>query len=215
MSTAPHVEHRVPGFSLRDCVKACVFAVCVVIVSPPIIVTWLEKRLSRSELLFVSLSQSLAVIPAFPGTWLRAAFYWGALEHCSWQVHVGFGSVFSHRGASMGRRASIGAYCVIGHADLGEEVMVGSRVSIPSGKRQHLDDEGRLSSETPRFDRVRVGAHAWIGEGAILLADVGAGSIVSAGAVVIERMPEGVLIGGNPARVIRPMDRASAASPGV
>jgi acetyltransferase-like isoleucine patch superfamily enzyme len=96
----------------------------------------------------------------------------------------------------------MGAYCVIGHADIGPGVRIGSRVSIPSGKRQHLDAAGRLSS-SERFDTVAVGEGSWIGEGAILLAKVGYGCIVSAGAVVTTAVPDRSVVGGNPARVLR------------
>ena len=91
--------------------------------------------------------------------------------------------------------------------------MIGSRVSIPSGKRQHLDEQGRLAP-VARFEPVAIGAHCWIGEGAIVLADVGGGCIVSAGAVVIDAVPSGKLIGGNPARVIRDVARAPDAAAG-
>ena len=206
MSAQPTTAERAHGASLRSVVKAAVFILCVVAVAPLIFCSWIEKRMTGSELLFTSASQALALIPSFPGTWLRGAFYWGALEHCSWQVHIGFGSLFSHRGVRLGHRVSMGNYCVIGHADIGDGAMIGSRVSIPSGKRQHFDDEGRLTAGTTRFERVAIGANAWIGEGAIVMADIGERSVVSAGAVVTKPAPAGALIGGNPARVIRALD---------
>ena len=193
--------------AVRRSAKAIIFALSLIVVLPFIVLSWLERRLSRSELLFLLCAQTLAVIPGFPGQWLRSAYYFGTLEDCAWEVRFGFGTLFTHRGATIGPRVSTGAYCVMGHAIIGADVMIGSRVSIPSGKRQHLDEAGRLAPVT-RFDHVRVGAHCWIGEGAILLADVGEGCIVSAGAVVIETMPGGQLIGGNPGRVIRGLERA-------
>ena len=199
-----------PGSSssqVRRAVKGTVFAVALLVVLPLVVLAWLEKRLSRGEVFFLLCAQSLAVVPGFPGRWLRGAYYFGTLDRCSWEVRFGFGTLFTHRGVLVGPRVSTGAYCVIGHAKIGEDVMIGSRVSIPSGKRQHLDEAGRLAPVT-RFDQVTVGAHGWIGEGAILLAEVGEGCIVSAGAVVIDAMPAGKLIGGNPARAIRDIERA-------
>ena len=96
----------------------------------------------------------------------------------------------------------MGAFCVIGSAAIDDEVMIGSRVSIPSGKRQHIDEEGQLTSAT-RIDRVRIGKKTWIGEGAIILADVGSQCIVSAGTVVIENTPDRQLVAGNPGKVVR------------
>ena len=77
-----------------------------------------------------------------------------------------------------------------------------SRISIPSGRRQHLDESGRLCSE-PRFERVEVGTGSWIGEGVIIMANVGEHCIVSAGAVVLNDMPGACLLAGNPAAVVR------------
>ena len=182
--------------------KAVIFATCWLVCLPLIALVWCERRLSSGALLFTLFGQLLAILPGFPGLWLRGAYYFGTLERCSWETHIGFGTLFTHRGVVIGPRASLGAYCVIGHARIGSDVMIGSRVSIPSGKRQHLDEEGRLAHVT-RLERVAVGAHSWIGEGAIIMADVGVRSIVSAGAVVIREMPGGTLVGGNPARVIR------------
>lgn len=187
---------------IRRVLKLACFMLAAVLASPLILLSALEKLCTRGELLFLLGSQMLAGVPGFPGTWLRAAYYWGTLDRCSWEIHVGFGSLFTHRGACLGERVSTGAYCVIGHAQVGHDVMIGSRVSIPSGRRQHLDDAGRLA-DTTRFDRVTIGSHTWIGEGAIVMADVGNRCIISAGAVVSKATGEGYLLGGNPARVIR------------
>ena len=87
--------------------------------------------------------------------------------------------------------------------DSGARTRLASRVSIPSGKRQHLDEQGGISHGETVFTQVRIGADCWLGEGAIVLDDIGEASIVAAGAVVGHAMPGGVLIGGNPAKVIR------------
>ncbi|HVW69850.1 MAG TPA: acyltransferase [Steroidobacteraceae bacterium] len=187
---------------MRRLLKLAVFVVAVVIVGPFIVLACLEGRLTGGELLFSAFAQLLALVPSRVGTLLRGAYYFGTLRKCSWETHVGFGSLFTHRGGAMGQNVSMGAYCIIGHADIEAGVMMGSRVSIPSGKRQHFDDAGQISSET-RFDTVRIGCKCWIGEGAIILADVGSGCIVSAGAVVIKVVPDRCIVGGNPAQVIK------------
>lgn len=193
--------------------KTLCFGICLVLVSPLVVVAWLEERLSSSEALFTLFAQMLAPAPGLPGAFLRGAYYFGTLRSCSWETHVGFGSIFTHRGASMARHASMGAYCVMGHAQIGEGVMIGSRVSIPSGKRQHLDADGRVSGGEGRYERVTIGAGTWVGEGAIVLADVGQRCIVSAGAVVTHPVPDDCLVGGNPARVLRPASTPSAHGP--
>ncbi|MGH8209568.1 MAG: acyltransferase [Steroidobacteraceae bacterium] len=200
---------------MKRLLKAIVFGVCLIADLPLILAAGLE-RLWGGERIFVFCSQLLSLVPGLPGACLRAAFYCVTLESCSWETHVGFGSIFSHRSVTLGARSSMGSYCVIGHARIGESVMMGSRVSIPSGKRQHLDESGRLSSSRTTFDAVRIGGGTWVGEGAIVMADVGAHCIVSAGAVVTRKMPDACLIGGNPASVLRelePVQPARVADP--
>lgn len=186
--------------------KRLAFVVAVLAIWPLWIASWLERRSGLGEQVFLFGAQSLALVPGLPGVFLRAAYYVGVLERCDWEVSVGFGSVFVKRAASMARHASMGCYCVIGNADIGEGVMIGSSVSVPSGKRQHFDDSGRLSASSGRFDRVRIGDRCWIGEGAIVMADVGESSVVAAGAVVGKAMPPHSMVAGNPARVLRAVD---------
>jgi acetyltransferase-like isoleucine patch superfamily enzyme len=190
---------------MRSMLKRAVFATGLVLTAPLVVLAWLESRLTASQACFVFGSQLLAIAPGWPGSVLRAAYYFGTLERCAWEVHVGFGTVFSQRAAALGRQASTGCYCVIGHADIGAGVVMASRVSVPSGRRQHVDDEGRFSAAA-RFERVAIGERTWVGEGAIVMANVGERCVVSAGAVVLDAMPDGVLVAGNPARAVRTLD---------
>jgi virginiamycin A acetyltransferase len=195
-------KSRPRGSVVRRALKAFVFSLAVVVVSPFIFISWLESVRTRSEAFFLTFAQLLAFMPGPVGVKLRGAFYWATLEDCSWETSIGFGSVFTHRGAVLAANVSMGSYCVIGHVNLGSGVMMGSRVSIPSGKRQHFSEAGGIVAEA-RYDTVRIGASCWIGEAAVILADVGEGSIVSAGAVIVKAMAGRSVIGGNPAQVLR------------
>lgn len=187
---------------MRKSLKIVAFMVAEVFVSPLVFLSWLERRLSSGEILFRCCAEFLALMPGIVGVYLRGAYYFGTLQQASWETHVGFGSLFMHREGALGDRASMGAYCVLGHAEIGASVMMGSRVSIPSGKRQHFTANGDLTGQSS-YTTVAVGERTWVGEGAIILADVGRDCIVAAGAVVTASVPDGVLVAGNPARVIR------------
>jgi acetyltransferase-like isoleucine patch superfamily enzyme len=195
---------------IRQLLKRSVLAGATLLVSPLLVLARAERALGGSEHLFVAGGQCLALLPGRTGSFLRLAYYRFTLRQCSADAIVGFGSYFSHSRASVGRNVSIGAYCVLGMADIGDEVMIASRVSIPSGKRQHLDEQGQITRAS-HFESVRIGRASWVGEGAIVLAPVGEGCIVSAGAVVLKEFPPRSLIGGNPARLVRELD---AATPG-
>jgi virginiamycin A acetyltransferase len=188
--------------SARQLAKAAAFGTCMAAVAPFVVLAWAEKRLLSGDALFNLFAQLLAPFPGIPGKYLRGAYYFGTLDGCSWETHVGFGSIFTHRGGALAAHASMGSYCIIGHARIGAEAMIGSRVSIPSGKHQHMDEAGNLIAAT-RYETISIGARTWVGEGAIIMANVGSDCIVTAGAVVTKEMPSRVVIGGNPARVIK------------
>jgi acetyltransferase-like isoleucine patch superfamily enzyme len=60
-----------------------------------------------------------------------------------------------------------------------------------------------LTAFDPRAaQRVHVGAETWVGEAAVLMADVGSRCIVAAGSVVSAPVPDNRIVGGNPARLI-------------
>ena len=192
---------------IRWLVKRSVLALAVLIVSPLIALARLERALAGSEHLFVACGQALALLPGRSGSFLRLGYYRFTLRECSTDAIVGFGSYFSHHQARLGRNVSIGAYCVLGMADIGDEVMIASRVSIPSGKRQHLDADGQITRAS-HLESVSIGRSSWVGEGVIVLASVGEACIVSAGAVVLKEMPPRSLVGGNPAKVVRELGPA-------
>jgi virginiamycin A acetyltransferase len=195
--------------SLVRLVKRIEFLVAAIGVAPAVLAARAEAATGAGEGVFAGFGELFALVPGRPGRALRAAYYAGTLHDTSWETSIGFGTVFVRRGASIGRHASLGRYCVIGDAALGASVMIGSRVSVPSGKRQHLDANHQLSGTAGRYDRVEIGEGCWIGDGAVVMADVGAHTIVAAGAVVATTMPAASTVGGNPARVLgvpsRPM----------
>jgi acetyltransferase-like isoleucine patch superfamily enzyme len=187
----------------RQLAKVGAFALSFVIVTPFIVLTWLEKIGTGTSTAFTTFSQLLSLLPDPFGSPLRTAYYVGTLDRCSWQVSIGFGSQFTHREAVLGPYVSLGRYCVIGHVVVEPGVRIASRVSIPSGRRQHLDASGRMASAADNFERVTIGTESWLGEGSIVLANVGCRCVVAAGAVVVHDVADGCVVGGNPAKDLR------------
>jgi acetyltransferase-like isoleucine patch superfamily enzyme len=145
----------------------------------------------------------MALMPGLPGNYLRAAYYAFTLTSVGRDCHIAFGSFFAHSSASIGDRVGIGAYCVLGQVDIGEGTLFASLVQVLSGRKQHRRDEsGHLTDEGRVFRRISIGAHCWVGGGAIIMADIGAKSTVGSGSVVTQDVPEGAIVSGNPARVI-------------
>lgn len=90
---------------------------------------------------------------------------------------------------------------MIGCAQIGARTQIASHVEIPSGRHGHQrDTEGRLAGSIN--DEIVIGADCWVGASAIVMANVGPGTTIGAGSVVVKEIPAGVVAAGNPARVI-------------
>ena len=194
----------------RRSVKALFNFVAAVAVAPFGLLSGLERRLlPTSEMLFQFGAHSLALCPGVPGAFLRRAYYRQTLERCASECHIGFGAIFTHREVIVERGVYLGCWALVGSAHLREGTSVGSRASLLSGTELH---EYRGGQWTPydhgKLRRISVGPHVLIGEGAIVMADVGVSALVSAGAVVATPVPAGVAVGGNPARFVRRLEAA-------
>jgi carbonic anhydrase/acetyltransferase-like protein (isoleucine patch superfamily) len=100
----------------------------------------------------------------------------------------------------------IGPACRLGpKVELGAYAMLGPGVSIVGGDHLfNVPGTPIIFSGRPELNPTVIGADAWIGCGAILLAGVriGRGAIVAAGAVVTKEVPPYEIHGGVPARKI-------------
>ncbi len=163
---------------------------------------------------FLAASESIARVPGLRGVYLRQAFYRHSLEKCGRDVYFGWSSVFSMPEARLGDRVYIGRFCSIGYAELEAEVMLADGVQILSGGREHQAGAcaGSRQRQAQTYRRVRIGAGAWIGAGAIVMADVADGAIVGAGAVVTRPIPPDQVAAGIPARVLSPVEATSTPS---
>lgn len=195
----------------RSIAKAAALAAMKGTVAPLVAAYRIELALwpkHRADLVFQTYSQVLSALPGLTGQFVRRAFYASVLTECHEESCIQWGVVFSAADVRIARGVYIGARCMIGRAILEEHVTIGSNVDIPSGRNQHgFDDPDRPVQDQPgRYEHVRIGTNTWIGNGAIVLADVGARSVVASGAVVSKPMPDDVIVGGNPAKILKRRD---------
>jgi acetyltransferase-like isoleucine patch superfamily enzyme len=150
-------------------------------------------------------AQALGCIPGITGEYLRRAFLSRVLAHCHETVTIGFGTLFSQAGASLDEQVYIGPGCHLGLVHIERHALLASGVQIPSGAMTHgsRDLDRPIREQPGRLTMVRIGEGAWIGAGAIVMADVGRDTIVGAGAVVTSALPDRVVAGGVPARVLK------------
>jgi len=194
------------GSALRRLAKRLAELVADGLVLPLVLGVRLSRLLAgaRFEEAFQGYSQRASRWPGMRGNYLRTAFYHATLTRCPRSCRIEFGTVFATPLVELGENVYIGAFGNIGHVTIGDDTLIGSGVTVLSGKRQHhfdrLDVPIRLQGGT--YTRVHIGADAWIGNGAIVMDDVETQAIVAAGAVVTKRVPARAIVGGNPAKVI-------------
>jgi acetyltransferase-like isoleucine patch superfamily enzyme len=118
---------------------------------------------------------------------------------------VEFGTLFSQAGSVIDENVYVGPRCQLGLVHLERDVLIAANVQIPSGGKTHYfnDPTKPIREQGGERRMVTIGAGAWIGTGAIVLADVGRGTVVAAGSVVTKPLPDGVVAAGVPARILR------------
>lgn len=92
----------------------------------------------------------------------------------------------------------------MGKIYIGDYTQIAPSVGIISANHELHDNRKHKMAE------VRIGKYCWLGMGALIMPGVTLGeyTIVGAGSVVTKSFPEGyVVIGGNPARVIKSIDK--------
>ena len=90
-----------------------------------------------NQAMFASSAMLLSLIPGKIGQYIRAAFYKMTLTECHCDLMVGFGSFFAQPTVKAGRGVGMGSFTIVGTSVLGDGVLIGSRVSVLSGKYQH------------------------------------------------------------------------------
>jgi acetyltransferase-like isoleucine patch superfamily enzyme len=172
---------------------------------------WIRAWIIGSDRALEGSSQALAIVPGLCGQYLRRAFLSAALAHCHPTASICFGTIFSRTGARIDENVYIGPGCRLGLVHVERDVLVGADVHLPSGPATHgFDDLTRPIREQQGAPQlVHIGRGAWIGSTAVVMADVGYGTVVGAGAVVTRPLPPLVIAVGVPARPVK--SRSAAA----
>jgi acetyltransferase-like isoleucine patch superfamily enzyme len=185
--------------------KNLALAVAMVVMAVPIAICKLERKLSQRDDWFIFFAQAISIVPGFPGRFLRKAYYGFTLDSCPFDCDIGFLSWFTHPQSVIGHRVYIGHHVTLGRIVIGDGVMVGNHSCFLNGGAQHsFDAQGNLTA----FNRgdltpLTIGARTWIGEQAVVMADIGAQCIIGAASVVSSPVRAESVVAGNPARFVR------------
>ena len=204
-STVVVPPRRSGSSPVKRLAKGTVLALATLLALPWLISFWIGGMLLGRNRALEGASQGLACLPGITGSYIRRAFLARVLTRCATSADVGFGTLFSQCGAVIEDNVYIGPRCHLGLVHIERDVLIAAGVHIPSGGRTHFTDDLTVPIREQGGERsmVVIGEGAWIGSAAVVLADVGKGTIVGAGSVVTKPLPDFVIAAGVPARVIR------------
>ncbi len=185
--------------------KSFIRALAAIAVLPIRLSVALRALVVGHDRAFQASAEWLALIPGLPGQYLRRAFLQASTAGCGPDTVIGVGCLFSTAQVRIDDNAYVGPHCNLGWVHIERDALIAAGVQIPSGPHTHgiaqLDVPIRDQPGVPVCVHVREGA--WIGNGAVVLADVGRHAIVAAGAVVTRPVPDYAIVGGVPAVLIR------------
>lgn len=190
---------------MRRIFKNVFFIVACLLVSPILLLYMLSTVFFSKTKVFPGFSQMLSLFPGISGDYLRKAFYCYALKRCNTDVTIGFGTFFPNNNVDIGKFVYIGANCIIADSVISDDVMIGSHVNVISGKSTHnfnrIDIPMRLQGgeSVP----IHIGVDSWIGNGAIIMGNIGKKCIIGAGSVVTKDIEDYSVAVGNPAKIIK------------
>jgi acetyltransferase-like isoleucine patch superfamily enzyme len=105
-----------------------------------------------------------------------------------------------------------GALCAAQRIVIGNHVSIGANTTIVDTDFHPLEVQARRLDEAGRSAPVVIEDDVFIGMNSLVLkgVTVGRGSVIGAGSVVTRDVPPGVIVAGNPAKVVRELDSRAA-----
>jgi acetyltransferase-like isoleucine patch superfamily enzyme len=184
--------------------KKIIHILSMLLVSP-LIIAHILVQLLRKEGIFIFATQLLSIVPGKLGSYLRISFNRVAMTYCDMETVIGFATLFSQTDTEINKGVYIGPQCNIGMCSIGKNTLIASGVHIMSGSKQHTtaDLDTPIKEQGGVFEKVIIGEDCWVGNGALIMANVGDKCIVGAGSVVTKDIPDYSIVAGNPAKIIR------------
>ena len=157
-----------------------------------------------SDVVFKACSEFLSLVPSLFGFIMRYAFYKFTLKSCGENVLIDFGTVFYYPKISVGNNVTFGIGNIVQHCDFGSNVLVSDSCRFIGGIKKHTYDrtDVHIVSQGGKIKTISVESDTWIDSNAIVMENVGQGSVILAGSVVTKQVESYSICAGNPAKVI-------------
>jgi len=190
---------------MKKMIKQCVFLLFALTMLPVTLLYFCFCFIFPKDEVLTGFSQFLSLLPGKTGCFLRAGFYRFTLTHCHPNARISFLVLLSQQDTEFHEGCYVGPQCNIGRCSIGKNTLLGSGVNVMSGKKQHnfSDTNTPIKDQGGVFEKVTIGENCWLGNGALVMANIGDNSIVAAGSVVIDDVPAMSIVAGNPAKVIK------------
>jgi virginiamycin A acetyltransferase len=194
---------------MRKAIKGIIIGIFYILTLPCGLLARGVYRLIGSPFFFEIFSEGLSIIPGRPGKYVRTCFYHQTLNESHLDTEYCFGCIINKLETSIGRRCGIGVLTTVGYCRIGDDSVIANGVSLLSGRKQHnFDDPSKaIFSRNEDFSELSIGRNVFVGEGAVVMADIGDCTIVGAGSVVVKELPAYTIAVGNPARVVKERPR--------
>jgi virginiamycin A acetyltransferase len=184
----------------KSVVRGSLVTLMTLVTAPFWLAAKLEALCSDKDDVFATCSQWLSLVPGSLGIYLRRAFYRRTIAQCAMDSSIGFGTTLAHRQTEIRSGVYIGIRCTLGAVCIEDHATIGSNVDLLSGRHQHGFGQLRvpIQQQGGRFQQIRIGSNAWVGNSSVVMADVGKEVVIGAGSVVVSPIPEASVAVGNP-----------------
>lgn len=191
--------------TIKTLIKNTIYYLFCILTCPIYLSYQLLRLFGSADSLIAGYSQLLSLFPGQLGNYIRKTALRFMLSHCDKDSLIAFGVLFSQQDTEIQAGVYIGPQCNIGKCRIEKNCLLGSGVHIMSGKNQHdfSDINTPIKDQGGNFEKVVIGEDSWIGNGALIMANIGKHCIVGAGSVVTHDIEDYCIVTGNPAKVVK------------